>query len=93
MCYNEHIQDSKKRSGRIAYATDDLKQLCNNILKIDPKIRFVAIWHDNELLYKSREGLITFLNEAETLQSVMGAIIRWMTRRHPGKILGVPNLH
>ncbi len=34
--------------------------------------------------------MVTFLNEAETLQNVRGAIIRWMTRRHPGKILGAP---
>lgn len=69
---------------------DNIRTFCNDILKIDPKIRFAGIWYNGELVHKSREGLMTFLNEEETEKSVRGAVIRWVTRRHLGRTLGAP---
>jgi len=69
---------------------DIIQNLCNNILKIDSKIRFVGIWYQNELIHESREGLEALLDKEKTYSSVKNAVIRWKARKKLGKLLGEP---
>ena len=58
-----------------------LKDLCQEILKSNPKIRFAGIYHHSELTSCMREGTSPILTELESLTSIRGAVIRWGSRK------------
>ncbi len=62
-------------------------KLVDEIMKINPKIRFVGIYRKGDYSTKLKEGLESYLNEEETKESMKQAIIRMNTRKlHAHKI-------
>ncbi len=47
----------------------DREQFCNEILKIDDKIRFTAIYDEGEFYHKIHEGLNPYFTSEETENS------------------------
>jgi len=68
----------------------DKEQLCNEILKIDDKIRFAAIYDEGEFHHKLREGLDSYLTPKETENSLAQAEYRWASRKKEGLKIGEP---
>ena len=59
----------------------NVEEFCQNILKIDDKIRFVSIYEDGEFFHKMKEGKQSYLSEQETENSLAQAQIRWASRK------------
>ncbi|MGV7226027.1 MAG: hypothetical protein ACQ9CV_03785 [Nitrosopumilus sp.] len=68
-----------------------MQEFCKEILKIDPKIRFVGILHEGKIFYKIRKGTSSLLEKSEVDQSVRSAVLRWDTRIAQNKKLGIPD--
>jgi len=68
----------------------DREQFCNEILKIDNKIIFTAIYDEGEFYHKVREGLNPYLTPDETEISLAQAVYRWASRKKVGSKLGEP---
>ena len=68
----------------------DREQFCNEILKTDDKIRFVAIYDEGEFYHKMREGLNSYLTPEETENSLAEAVYRWSSRKKTGLKIGEP---
>ncbi len=68
----------------------DHEDFCNEIFKIDKKIRYVGIIDENRTYQKMREGLQCFLTTEETRESMNDAILRWETRKKLSKKTGQP---
>ena len=62
--------------------------VCDNILKINPKIRYVGIYHQGTYSSKTRLGTKSLLEEGEIKRSVINAVKRWETRLVLAKSLG-----
>jgi hypothetical protein len=58
----------------------DYNDGCDNILRIDSKIRYAGIYHQGEFHSKSQKGLKSLLTEDEVKNSVIQAVRRWETR-------------
>ncbi len=71
----------------------EFKDLCNKIIRIDPKIRFVGIGdkHGIILTTAEREGIKPLLNDEETEQYAITAATRQYTRLRWQEILGKLN--
>ena len=63
-------------------------KLCNEILNISNKIRFVAIYDEGNFFHKMRDGLQSYLTQAETENSMAQAVFRWSSRKKMAKKLG-----
>lgn len=62
-------------------------ELVNEILNINPQIRFVGIYRKGDYFTKVREGLDSLLTDEETKESMRQAAIRMKTRElHAHKI-------
>jgi hypothetical protein len=68
----------------------DREQFCNQILKLDDKIRFSGIYDEGEFHYKMREGLSPRLTPDETEKSLAQAEYRWASRKKDAPKLGEP---
>ncbi len=68
----------------------DREQFCNEILKINDKIRFTAIYDEGEFYHKMREGLDSYLTPEETENSLAQAVYRWASRKKAAPKLGEP---
>ena len=68
----------------------DRRQFCNEILKIDDKIRFVAIYDEGEFHHKMREGLDPGLTPEESENSLAQAEYRWASRKKDAPKIGEP---
>ncbi len=68
----------------------DREQFCNEILKIDDKIIFTAIYDEGEFYHKTREGLNPYLTPEETENSLAQAVYRWASRKKAAPKLGEP---
>jgi len=68
----------------------DRDQFCNEILKIDDKIRFAAIYDEGEFHHKIREGIVSYLTLGETKNSLAQAVLRWVSRKKDGLKIGEP---
>ena len=66
------------------------EEFCQNILNLDEKIRFVAIYDEGEFYHKMREGLESYLTKDETENSLTNAVYRWSSRKKIGKKIGAP---
>jgi len=66
------------------------EEFCQNILNIDDKIRFVAIYHEGEFYHKYREGLKSPLTKNDTEDSLKEAVYRWSSRQKMRRMLGAP---
>ena len=68
----------------------DREQFCNEVLKIDDKIIFTAIYDEGEFHHKTREGLTPYLTSEETENSLVQAEYRWASRKKAGLKIGEP---
>ena len=68
----------------------DYEKICNNILDLDKKIRYVAIYDFGELYEKIRPGLKSYLSKEETEMSLSQAVYRWSTRKKISGKIGNP---
>jgi len=68
----------------------DRDQFCNEILKIDDKIIFTAIYDEGEFYHKVREGLTPYLTTEETKNSLAQAEYRWASRKKVAPKIGDP---
>ena len=61
----------------------DYEKLCSQIFKIDPKIRFVAVYDfwAERIAGGMKEGLDSHLAEKITMNSVNQALLRWKSRK------------
>ncbi len=68
----------------------DREQFCNEILKIDEKIRFTAVYDEGEFHHKMREGLDSYQTPEETENSLAQAVYRWHSRKKATPKIGEP---
>ena len=68
----------------------DYERLCDEIFKIDDKIRFVAVYDDSitKLAGGIRKGLKQYLTDDLTLLSVEGSFLRWRSRKNLKEWIG-----
>jgi len=61
----------------------DHEKLCSQIFKIDPKIRFAAVYNfwAKRTAGGMKEGLESHLSEKVTMNSVNQALLRWKSRK------------
>ncbi len=68
----------------------NLDEICEIILKMDRKIRFVEIAFKDKTFTKWRTGLIGNLTPEETEASIDDSLTRWATRKKLAHKLGNP---
>ncbi|GFN39928.1 MAG: conserved hypothetical protein [Marine Group I thaumarchaeote] len=68
----------------------DRDQFCNEILKIDDRIRFVGIYDEGEFYFKMREGLTSYHTPEQTENSLVEAEYRWASRKKDAPNFGKP---
>ena len=68
----------------------NLDEICDIILKLDRKIRFVEIAVKDKTFTKWRRGLVGNLTPKETEYSINDSLARWATRRKLAHKLGNP---
>jgi len=68
----------------------DYQGFCNEVFKIDTRIRYVGIVDENRTYQKMREGLQCLLTLEETRESMDDAILRWKTRKKLAEKTGQP---
>ena len=66
------------------------EKFCDEVLKLDKKIRFVGIFNSHFKLIKMREGLQSLLSPEETQFSIIDTFSKWRTRQGLAKKLGEP---
>ncbi len=68
----------------------DYEKFCDEVFKLDKKIRFVGIFNSHFKLIKMREGLQSLLSPEETQYSIIDTFSKWRTRQGLAKKLGEP---
>jgi len=70
----------------------EYEETCSKILKIDSKIRFVAIYNSwaEKLASQTQEGLEIHLPEKVTKDAVNQALLRWKSRKNMAEWVGTP---
>ena len=70
----------------------DYNKLCDEILKINPKIRFAGVYNTqiNQVYYKMQKGITRYLDEEQTKGSLIKAYMRWKTRGALSDEIGEP---
>jgi len=66
------------------------EKFCDEVFKLDKKIRFVGIFNSRFKLIKMREGLQSYLSNEETQYSIIDTFSKWRTRQGLAKKLGEP---
>ncbi len=66
------------------------EKFCDEVFKLDKKIRFVGIFDSRFNLIKMREGLQSYLSNEETQFSIIDTFSKWRTRQGLAKKLGEP---
>lgn len=69
---------------------DDLERICEKILNIDQKIRFVEIAINDKIFRKLRPGLKSNLTPEEIESSIDDSLARWTTRNKLSNKIGMP---
>lgn len=70
--------------------TLDYQKICDEIIGLDKKIRYVGIYDYGELYEKTRLNLESFLTKEETETSLSQAVYRWSTRKKTAGKIGKP---
>ena len=68
-----------------------LTDYCNEILLLNPKIRFAGIYYHSELTSVMRDETESLLTYDETMSSMRAAVIRWGSRKMLKQKLGLPH--
>ncbi len=84
------IQNRLKNTESLIITPIDYEKFCDEVFKLDKKIRFVGIFNSHFKLIKMREGLQSLLSNEETQNSIIDTFSKWKTRQGLGKKLGEP---
>jgi len=68
----------------------DYEKLCDEILKINDKIRFAGIYIEPRLYSKMKEGVSPYLTEQQSEKSLNQALYRWKGRMQFSEQIGFP---
>ena len=68
----------------------ELATFADDVLKLNPKIRYVGVYYHADLIGKHREGLESMLTEDESMRSLRGSVIRMNSRKALQHKLGLP---
>jgi hypothetical protein len=70
----------------------DFTKVCSEIFKIDPKVRYVAVFNDSakQIAGGMREGEQPYLPQSLTKMSIDQSIIRWKSRLELKDWIGLP---
>ncbi len=68
----------------------DYQNICDEVLELDKKIRYVGVYDYGELYDKIRPGLQSYLTKEETEIALSQAVYRWSTRKKTASKIGKP---
>jgi len=68
----------------------DYEKICDSILQIDVKIRFVGVYLESRFYKKLRQNTISYLSEEQTEESLRQALDRWKGRIKYSEHIGFP---
>ena len=80
----------KLKNDEYVTTTINYEKFCDEVFKLDKKIRFVGIFDRHFTLIKMREGLQSLLSPEETQYSIIDTFSKWRTRQGLAKKLGEP---
>ncbi|MBI1829693.1 MAG: hypothetical protein HY223_02580 [Thaumarchaeota archaeon] len=66
------------------------RKICDELLSVDPLIRYVGILYKNELYDKMRKGIQNYLTQKENEVYVTLAVVRKISRYRLARVLGKP---
>jgi len=66
----------------------DYEKFCDEIFKLDRKIRYIGIFRNNDTFFKMREGVKNLLTPNQTTWSLKDIHSRWKTREALSSMLG-----
>jgi len=66
------------------------EKICDEILEVNEKVRYAAVYDYGELHDKIRPGITSHLTREETETSLSQAIYRWSTRKKTTGKIGTP---
>lgn len=68
----------------------DYGKICDEVLGISDKIRYVGVYDYGQLHDKARQGLTSYLTREETEISLSQAVYRWSARKKVVGKIGMP---
>lgn len=84
----KHCQNRLRKNE--CMARPDYEKFCDEVFKLNERIRFVGIFDRRFRLLRMREGLQSLLTGEETQNSIVDTVSRWRTRQGLAKKLGDP---
>jgi len=66
----------------------DYEKFCDEIFKLDRKIRYIGIFRNNDTFFKMRDGVKNLLTPNQTIWSLKDIHSRWKTRESLSSKLG-----
>jgi hypothetical protein len=66
------------------------EKFCDEVFKLDKKIRYVGIFNKKDTYFKMRQGVKNLLTPNQTIWSLKDAFSRWKTREALSDKLGKP---
>jgi len=70
----------------------DFNKFCNEVLKLDSKIRFAGVYStvNGNIWYKMQEGITKIFDDEQTKDSMVHGYMRWKNRMHAADLIGIP---
>jgi len=70
----------------------DFNKFCNEVLKLNPKIRFAGVYStaNGNIWYKMQEGITKIFDDEQTKDSMVHGYMRWKNRMHVADLIGTP---
>ena len=70
----------------------DYDKLNEDILKLNPKIRYAGIYHTGsvKIWEKIQKGITRLFDKEKTNDTLIHAYMRWKTRQHDAEVIGQP---
>ena len=70
----------------------DYNSLGNDILKLNPKIRYAGIYQTGsvQIWEKIQKGITRYFDKEKTNDTLIHAYMRWRTRQHDSETIGQP---
>jgi hypothetical protein len=68
----------------------EYSQFCDEILKLDKKIRFACVYDGGEFHHKIQGGLTSYLTKQETEQLLVRSVYLWAYRKKVATKIGNP---
>ena len=66
----------------------DYEKFCDQVFKLDMKIRYIGIFRNNDTFFKMRKGVKNLLTPNQTIWSLKDTHSRWKTREALSSRLG-----